>query len=626
MRSELRGGGRNHKTAGETDCRVAVRTWRSELRKRAAEKDCRIVLHGRSAGIGWRAARFLCCSLLAACHVAALVTVGRAESAEVQHAGPLLGRVGQLQQQLHHKLPPSDGATQPLSSELQGSDQFVLSEGSDQRGLLPSGGLEMRGGGGMGRGEERHGLDHGGIVPEGIVPDALDNSIPGCIRMSPERLQLPLEALPQAIDSSEQKNVMLAFRERTDKFGDRIQCHGQPCPAFAPCSPAYPNVDACWNEELDAPVLVPARAPLNCPKTFSLKRPRFPWQNLDRTCSHRKDFNPREPSSMQMFRLHDVMVSYKGFVFNASHRFVHDGCKRFHRYSYPRGQKVHRIKLAFDWGYTQGGNFYHFLVEAIPSFFLAATAIPNLRNIPIIAERFQWDLYDAIGHIFIGVNQTDMRAVQVGEGDLFHADTMYVPMLQECGGPNKALWMELRRHHLLHPRGLPLFNPDFSYHWRRPLSYQQLTHLPPDWVVVLARRPTLKRSITNFEEVKEAVLAMFPPERVVVFNGSLQLLEARALFRRARLFVGGHGAALSNLIFMPVKSHLLEIRPDECPVKCYNSLAYACSIKYYLLFSKGTCSSTVVADVSRLVRTLKAIATYLRREDDRLGRAWEEHA
>ncbi|CAI7865031.1 unnamed protein product [Closterium sp. NIES-54] len=318
------------------------------------------------------------------------------------------------------------------------------------------------------------------------------------------------------------------------------------------------------------------------------------------------------------------------------------------------------------------------------------------------------------------------------------------PMLQECGAPNKALWMELRRHHLLHPQGLPLFHPDFSYHYRPALSYQQLTHLPPDWVVVLAQRPSGKRSFTNAEEVKEAVLAAFPAERVVVFDGSLQLMQvssnsavcgrarsatlqpclphpphsstlhppfppssfppvppplppscppcptpplrpsscpvvpsqphctpsspfpqrvicsaghhslwegmgwhsqtpppslthsshfpsptlfpyspARALFRRTRLFVGGHGAALSNLIFMPVRSHLLEIRPDKCPNRCYNSLAYACSMKYYLLFSEGTCDTTVIADIPRLQRTLNSIARNLKKEDVALGQAWE---
>ncbi|CAI7859276.1 unnamed protein product [Closterium sp. NIES-53] len=614
---------------------VVLREWR-------AGYECR-------AESGWRAARILSSLLLAACHVAALITVTKAADA-VDNTGPLLGRVGQLQQQLHHQLlPSSQASTHPLPSNPHGpnqaavrserSDQVPLSEGSNQQridsadwedqalGRLASGGLGGGGGGRMSGVEEERSaagmVDHGGIVPEGVVPDALDRRIPMLIRMSPERLQLPLEALPHAVDSSEQKNVMLAYRERFDKFGDLIRCHGPPCPDFASCGSAYPNVHACWNPLLDAPLLLPARAPLNCPKKVNLKRPRVAWQNHDKTCSHPRDFNPREPSAMQVFRLHDVMVTHKGFVFNATHRYVHQGCKRFNPFSYPQGQKVHRIKLAFDWGYTQGNNFYHFLVEAIPSFFVAAAALPNFRDIPIIAERFQWDLYDSIGRIFIGVNRTDMRALPATDGDLFHVDTLYVPMLQECGAPNKALWMELRRHHLLHPQGLPLFHPDFSYHYRPALSYQQLTHLPPDWVVVLAQRPSGKRSFTNAEEVKEAVLAAFPAERVVVFDGSLQLMQARALFRRTRLFVGGHGAALSNLIFMPVRSHLLEIRPDKCPNRCYNSLAYACSMKYYLLFSEGTCDTTVIADIPRLQRTLNSIARNLKKEDVALGQAWE---
>ncbi|CAI7799512.1 unnamed protein product, partial [Closterium sp. NIES-54] len=372
----------------------------------------------RSAASGAVLHHVQCGITCSAAHSAAtgLAECARCCSDAVDNTGPLLGRVGQLQQQLHHQLlPSSQASTHPLPSNPHGpnqaavrserSDQVPLSEGSNQQridsadwedqalGRLASGGL---GGGGGGRRsgveEERSAagmVDHGGIVPEGVVPDALDRRIPMLIRMSPERLQLPLEALPHAVDSSEQKNVMLAYRERFDKFGDLIRCHGPPCPDFASCGSAFPNVHACWNPLLDAPLLLPARAPLNCPKKVNLKRPRVAWQNHDKTCSHPRDFNPREPSAMQVFRLHDVMVTHKGFVFNATHRYVHQGCKRFNPFSYPQGQKVHRIKLAFDWGYTQGNNFYHFLVEAIPSFFVAAAALPNFRDIPIIAERFQ---------------------------------------------------------------------------------------------------------------------------------------------------------------------------------------------------------------------------------------------
>ncbi|CAI5523462.1 unnamed protein product [Closterium sp. Naga37s-1] len=180
------------------------------------------------------------------------------------------------------------------------------------------------------------------------------------------------------------------------------------------------------------------------------------------------------------------------------------------------------------------------------------------------------------------------------------------PMTQDCGNPSMLLWQSLRRTHLLHPRGLPLFRPDWSYQPPQPLSPQQAQALPPDWVVVLAKRLSKKRSISNFNEVqavverafpKERIVLFtgsltvlegtivsfvmilslgnalffkdvqvqraFPKERIVLFTGSLTVLEAHNLFRRKRLFIAGHGAALTNLVFMLERASVLEIRPDN---------------------------------------------------------------
>ncbi|CAI5511172.1 unnamed protein product [Closterium sp. Naga37s-1] len=44
---------------------------------------------------------------------------------------------------------------------------------------------------------------------------------------------------------------------------------------------------------------------------------------------------------------------------------------------------------------------------------------------------------------------------------------------------------------------------------------------------------------------------VFPPQRVFVFEGDLPILQAKLLFNRAAVYVGLHGAGLSNMIFMP---------------------------------------------------------------------------
>ncbi|CAI7873862.1 unnamed protein product [Closterium sp. NIES-53] len=267
-------------------------------------------------------------------------------------------------------------------------------------------------------------------------------------------------------------------------------------------------------------------------------------------------------------------------------------------------------------------------------------------------------------------------------------------MTQDCGNPSMLLWQSLRRTHLLHPRGLPLFRPDWSYQPPQPLSPQQAQALPPDWVVVLAKRLSKKRSISNFNEVQAVVERAFPKERIVLFTGSLTVLEgtivsfvmilslgnalffkdvqvqrafpkerivlftasltvlevlqpplprllphlpppshalsplpspalpalvcplaARNLFRRTRLFIAGHGAALTNLVFMPERASVLEIRPGNCAVVCYNHLSHACSLTYHLVFSHGGCLDTVQANATVVADALKDIKSRFDRED-----------
>ncbi|CAI7861065.1 unnamed protein product, partial [Closterium sp. NIES-54] len=100
------------------------------------------------------------------------------------------------------------------------------------------------------------------------------------------------------------------------------------------------------------------------------------------------------------------------------------------------------------------------------------------------------------------------------------------PIYQECHYPSRPLWKLLRRQHLLHPTGLPLFNPDWTHRSHPPLSSQEARSFPSDWVVVLAKRAKGKRrSMENGDEVEEEVVRRFGHERVVTYNGSLPILQ-----------------------------------------------------------------------------------------------------
>ena len=51
--------------------------------------------------------------------------------------------------------------------------------------------------------------------------------------------------------------------------------------------------------------------------------------------------------------------------------------------------------------------------------------------------------------------------------------------------------------------------------------------------------------------------------RVISFFGNLTVHDTRELFRRAALYVGAHGAGMTNMIFMAPRSLILEVRPDH---------------------------------------------------------------
>ncbi|CAI7873480.1 unnamed protein product, partial [Closterium sp. NIES-54] len=252
---------------------------------------------------------------------------------------------------------------------------------------------------------------------------------------------------------------------------------------------------------------------------------------FDETCSHKQDFMPHGATVLQMMRLEDVFVTNDGFALNRSHAFVRNGCGRFPRtVTYDAGHMVHELPTAvFNWVVHAGSNFYHFLIELVPIFLAAAPLMAStLRHLPVLARDGQARMYEQVGASLIGIPADQIRLLPTFGNDLFHANVVYQPIYQDCDHPSRAFWQTLRRRHLLHPSGIPLFNPDWTYRSHRPLSPAEARSFPSDWVVVLAKRPKSRpRTIVNFEEVEAEAEAVrrFGRERVVVFNGSLPILQ-----------------------------------------------------------------------------------------------------
>ncbi|CAI7922038.1 unnamed protein product, partial [Closterium sp. NIES-54] len=336
----------------------------------------------------------------------------------------------------------------------------------------------------------------------------------------------------RTLHTSALPSIMLDYYELQPHLGPRLRCRGPPCPKFGHCGSSFPHIQACWNHHLTDPRPLFPADPLNCPRLQPVEdvgRLRRPWYFIDKQCSHRVDVNARDATAMQVFKMKDVYSAFGGYVFNLTHRFNRNGCTRFLKATLTPNMTVYHLKSVFNWDYRQAGNFYHFIIEAVPLLYAAARLLPSLLlDIPIAAKSDQWEVYDQIGLPIVGVPREDMWTIRVRAWEIIHADTMYQPMAQTCGGPNKALWTHLRSHHLLPPGGLPLFHRNWTLRFVPPLADQDMAALPSDWVVVLGKRPMAKRALVNWDGLRDAVYESFESfgsKRIVVFQGDLRIME-----------------------------------------------------------------------------------------------------
>ncbi|GJP38391.1 hypothetical protein CLOM_g22834 [Closterium sp. NIES-68] len=447
-----------------------------------------------------------------------------------------------------------------------------------------------------------------------VFPHALDNPeevgpyVPIEFRNDKERVSLKSQPLGMHISSDDQTRVWLNYFQGDTLVGPKLSCMGIPCPHLFKCKDGYPDIWACWNSELVDTEMFTTRAPLNCPNRAAEGEIVGDEEgDYDASCSHRADHGLRMPWALQNFQFANVYITHDGFLFNATHQFVRGGCHQIGKYTFSPAAPVHALHGVWSWAYVVGGNFYHVLVESLPCFVVAARFLKNYKQYPILATGHQWRAYDRMGAAITGIPRSSMRALATFPGEVYHAARVHQPMYQQCGTPSRALWHTIRSRHFLRPDGLPIFNPDWTYRELPPLSDAEMALLPADWVVVLAKRPGRKRAIINFAELESEVRRIFP-DRVVTFNGSLGILEARDLFRRTRLYIGGHGAALANMVFMPAQATVLEIRPNACANTCFHQLSYACAIRYHLVLSDGTCFSPVEAHVNETAAALERIA------------------
>ncbi|MBC2601094.1 glycosyltransferase family 61 protein [Puniceicoccus vermicola] len=212
-----------------------------------------------------------------------------------------------------------------------------------------------------------------------------------------------------------------------------------------------------------------------------------------------------------------------------------------------------------------GGNYFHWLTEALP----------RLRLLEI-AEG--------------GIDRIDSFVVNQGASFIGESlDLLGVPLSRRIDTDWNT---HLKADELLVPSlpGVTLNPPRWACSF---LQERMLPHGAPSGKgprIYIRRGQTNRRFVRNEEEIL-AVLEDFG--FVSVDPGEFDLKEQIAIFRDAEVIVGSHGAALANLLWCGSGTKVLELLPLHRPGKwfwpyCYWALSASCDLDYHCLQSLET--------------------------------------
>lgn len=112
--------------------------------------------------------------------------------------------------------------------------------------------------------------------------------------------------------------------------------------------------------------------------------------------------------------------------------------------------------------------------------------------------------------------------------------------------------------------------------------------------VYTSRSKAPKRKVTNELEVE---MLLIKRGFEIVHAENLSFKQQVQLMAETQFLVSLHGAALTNMIFLPDGAKVLELRNEGDSVyQCYFNLASALDIPYFYTLNKGSEKATILAD------------------------------
>ena len=220
-----------------------------------------------------------------------------------------------------------------------------------------------------------------------------------------------------------------------------------------------------------------------------------------------------------------------------------------------------------------GEGYFHAMIEGLPRLmqgveFLGSEALRH------------WSVHSLMPST---AQVADLLGLKSAVSGAIRAETVFIPRPTACGGELNGKWVRRIR-----PRFVGLNDFLLNASTRR--------------MIICKRGEGSVRALTNHQDIVQTVRALWKGE-VLEHTGRGSFADQMRLFAVAHGILGPHGAGLSNMVFMPSGSVVVEVLPTMGSNRlnpCYIVLAYTLRHRYFGLHGEFDASSQGSLDVSLL--------------------------
>lgn len=200
-------------------------------------------------------------------------------------------------------------------------------------------------------------------------------------------------------------------------------------------------------------------------------------------------------------------------------------------------------------------GYYHWVLDILPRLSLIEQ-FEELRSVPLIVPKgMAPNQYESLRLLGISPDRTIEY-----DGSHWEVDRVYFPSpLSGTGNPSPWAISWLRS---------------------RLLSVLGVQDAKATKYFYITRRDAYSRKITNEDQIVESLTRR---GFEVICPGELSFAEQVQHFAQAKVIIGPHGAGLTNMVFAPPNSILIELFPESYINVCYWALANVCHNTYAFL-------------------------------------------